>query len=62
MLINEYLYSNFEPEQINKVLSDVAAGANWGDSILTNLKVSKTTLYLEAGKYIAIEVTDDTNN
>ena len=61
MLINEYLYSNFEPEQIDKVLSDVAAGANWNDSILTNLKVNKTTLYLDAAKYIAVEIKEDSN-
>lgn len=62
MLINEYLYSNFEPDQIDKVLSEVTAGANWGDSILTNLKVNKNSLYLEAGKYIATEIQDDLKN
>ncbi len=62
MLINEYLYSNFEPDQIDKILSEVTAGANWGDSILTNLKVNKNSLYLEAGKYIATEIQDDLKN
>jgi hypothetical protein len=62
MLISEYFYSNFEPEQIDKVLSEVAAGANWGESLLTNLKVNKNSLYLEAGKYIATEIQDDLKN
>jgi len=62
MLISEYLYSKYEPEQIDQVLTDVTAGSNWSDAILANLKVSKNTLYLDAAKYISAEVQEDLQN
>ena len=60
MLINEYLYSIFEPEQIDNVLEGVASGISWSDSISRNLKVTKNSLYSEAAKYIVFEIQEGT--
>jgi hypothetical protein len=59
MLINEYLYSRFEPEQIDRVLEDVAAGLIWSDAILKDLKVDKNSLYVDAAQYISTEIKED---
>ena len=59
MLLNEYLYSIFEPAQIDQVLSDVAAGSSWESAVLTNLRLSREQLNSAAAKYIYTEVQND---
>lgn len=59
MLINEYLYSVYDPEQKDKILTDVSAESNWSSAISANLQVSKDSLYIAAAKCISLDNLDD---
>ena len=56
MLISEYLYLKFSPDQIDHLLSDVARGVTWDEAVLANFGLSEDQLYRGASEYISTEV------
>jgi hypothetical protein len=56
MLISEYLYLKFSPDQIDSVLHDVTKGTSWDSAISSNLGVAKSQLYKDASEYVYLEV------
>jgi hypothetical protein len=56
MLISEYLYLKFTPEQVDRLLVDVAGGTTWDAAISSNFGVTKSQLYKDASEYVYSEV------
>jgi hypothetical protein len=56
MLISEYLYLKFTPEQVDRLLADVAGGITWDAAISSNFGVTKAQLYKDASEYVYAEV------
>lgn len=56
MLISEYLYLKFTPEQVDRLLGDVASGITWDAAVSSNFGVTKAQLYKDASEYVYSEV------
>lgn len=56
MLISEYLYSKFSPNQVDNVLHEVTKGTSWDAAISSNFGVTKAQLYKDASEYVYTEV------
>jgi hypothetical protein len=56
MLISEYLYLKFTPEQVDRLLGDVASGITWDAAVSSNFGVTKAQLYKDASAYVYTEV------
>jgi hypothetical protein len=56
MLMSEYLYQKFTPEQVDRLLVDVTGGITWDAAISSIFGVTKAQLYKDASEYVYAEV------
>jgi hypothetical protein len=56
MLMSEYLYRKFTPEQVDRLLVDVAGGITWDAAIFSNFGLTKSQLYKDVSEYVYAEV------
>jgi hypothetical protein len=56
MLISEYLYLKYSPDQVDNLLIDVTSGMNWDLAIQSNFGLAKSQLYKAASDYVYSEI------